>query len=240
MEIVDTKFDARLDSNGKDPDSASRGLRRIHASVWHKELPDGRFFEVIFDRKYLTAKIDDLEIPISSDNIMATFEAWKRMSDLVSQVPKEIFERVDRVDWRIGAEIIFPSTAINRKTMNSARGMSQKIYDRIDLTLECIRRFYAGESSPLSGVIESFSEFFNLFGDFKGYVDFFYFQDFVDSDYHVKFMMEFSGFENVRLPNSVEEYLSYLTNLVDRIEKRSKRIDSEKIPLIFENSLKKC
>ena len=56
--------------------------------------------------------------------------------------------------------------------------------NRWDLTLECIRRFYAGEQTPLDKVLESDREFYNLFVDFKGYVDFFLLQDCVDENYN--------------------------------------------------------
>lgn len=40
-----------------------------------------------------------------------------------------------------------------------------------DLTVEC-RRHYAGEVSPLSDTLGRYSDFFALFGDFKGFVKF--------------------------------------------------------------------
>ena len=72
--------------------------------------------------------------------------------------------------YTIGEEIIFPKHA---KSINQARGVNPLICDRFDLTLECIRRYYAGVSSPLHEVLCSDSVFFDLFGDFRGYVEFF-------------------------------------------------------------------
>jgi hypothetical protein len=46
--------------------------------------------------------------------------------------------------------------------------MRLRIADRMDLTLECIRRHYAGEpGSPLSDVTTNYADFFKLFGTFK-------------------------------------------------------------------------
>ena len=59
-------------------------------------------------------------------------------------------------------------------TINAASGVNSKIQDRFDLTLECIRRFYAQEESPLKVTLERDISFFNLFQDFKVYVDFFF------------------------------------------------------------------
>ena len=64
-------------------------------------------------------------------------------------------------------------------TINGARGCNRKIGDRFDLTLECIRRHYQREESPLSRTLSSYREFFELFGDFRGYVEFFLLQDLV-------------------------------------------------------------
>jgi hypothetical protein len=43
--------------------------------------------------------------------------------------------------------------------MNQARGVSKMIDDRFDLTLECIRRYYKNESSPLFETIKRYSDF---------------------------------------------------------------------------------
>ena len=48
-------------------------------------------------------------------------------------------------------------------TINGARGVNHKIQDRFDLTLECIKRFYIEEDSPLTEVFKRYSQFFNLF-----------------------------------------------------------------------------
>ena len=59
-------------------------------------------------------------------------------------------------------------------TSRRCEGFSSAISDRMDLTLECIRRHYIGEWSPLTKVLERYSDFFALFRDFAGYVDFWY------------------------------------------------------------------
>lgn len=45
--------------------------------------------------------------------------------------------------------------------------------DRFDLTLECIRRHYLGQRSPLGETLARYRDFFALFEDFSGYVEFF-------------------------------------------------------------------
>ena len=88
-------------------------------------------------------------------------------------------------------------------TINGARGVNHKIKDRFDLTLECIRRFYKQEDSPLREVFERYAEFFYLFEDFRGYVDFFLYQDLVEKDYSgIKFWHPFDDFKTPPLPTS--------------------------------------
>ena len=73
--------------------------------------------------------------------------------------------------YTIESIVIFP---VHAYSMNQRRGTIILISDRWDLTLECIRRHYAGGESPLSKVIETDKSFYDLFVDFKGYVDFFF------------------------------------------------------------------
>ena len=109
--------------------------------------------------------------------------------------------------------------------MNQARGCSRKISDRWDLTLECIRRYYSGESSPLDTAIQKSKEFFNLFVDFKGYIDFFLLQDCVDENYQVKFWLDTPLFATDPMPSSLHSYLSWIDSELDFVVKRGKRME---------------
>ncbi|MBQ8895270.1 MAG: hypothetical protein IJY88_00560, partial [Clostridia bacterium] len=67
--------------------------------------------------------------------------------------------------------------------------------------------------------------FFDLFVDFKGYVDFFFLQDCVTDDYnHVNFWLGSGAVEYNPLPKTVEEYLSWIEKELDFVEKRNQRI----------------
>lgn len=122
--------------------------------------------------------------------------------------------------------MVFPSNVVDRKmTINGARGCHPRIKDRFDLTVECLRRHYAGVRSPLSDTIARYSAFFELFESFRGYVDFFLLQDIVAEDYSsVRFHMPFEGFDNWPLPASLDAYLSYRQPATAFIEARNKRI----------------
>ena len=109
---------------------------------------------------------------MSSDAISNSYRGNKKMATIMAEVQSDADE-LFKVGSTIGAYIIFPSYRVDRKnTINGARGINAKIADRFDLTLECIRRHYAVEESPLSDVLERYSDYFELFVDFKGYVEF--------------------------------------------------------------------
>ena len=122
--------------------------------------------------------------------------------------------------------MVFPGYQVDRKmTINQARGCHGSIRDRFDLTLECIRRHYLDEPSPLSATLARYAEFFGLFGDFAGYVDFFLLQDLVNEvTLTIKFSMPFEDFTASPLPETLDAYLVYRQHAIEFIESRNRRI----------------
>jgi hypothetical protein len=122
--------------------------------------------------------------------------------------------------------IVFPGKKVGgAMTINGARGCNARIRDRFDLTLECIRRHYFGEPSPLSGTFALYADFFALFGDFAGYVDFFLLQDLVDENTStVKFFTPFVDFSASPLPGTVDAYREYRQRAIEFIKSRNRRI----------------
>ena len=114
-------------------------------------------------------------------------------------------------------------------TINGSRGINKKIKDRFDLTLECIRRFYLNEFSPLKDTLNRYKTFFKLFDNFKGYVNFFLLQDLVLNNYStINFFLPFNNFEDKPVPNNLEQYKAYRVNMIEFINKRSERIKNYK------------
>jgi hypothetical protein len=111
-------------------------------------------------------------------------------------------------------------------TINGARGFNQKIADRFDLTLECIRLHYAGAQNPLQEVLTQNSSFFKLFESFAGYVDFFLLQDLVSPNYEsINFFTPIEQiFESSPLPEGKEQYLQYMHGSTSFTAKRNERI----------------
>ena len=111
-------------------------------------------------------------------------------------------------------------------TINQARGCLRKISDRFDLTLECIRRHYEGQSSPLGATLARYRDFFALFESFSGYVDFFLLQDLVSDDRSaVTFFMPFDDFKTPSVPKDRDTYTEYRRRSIEFIVARNRRID---------------
>ena len=222
---IDTTFDVRLDSFGQDPDFASETLRYYHRLLWSKELPNGQIL-VLDENLNNISNAGKLEL--SSDSIIHTYSKWKRTELIIKQISQEKIENFLTVAYRIGGFIVFPRNTINGKyTLNRERGFNHYINDRIDLTLECIRRFYIGQRSPLTECINRYSDFFNLFLDFNGYVEFFLLQDLVNEDCtKINFLYPFDEFTYNPLPQNVAEYLDYMKRNIDFVENRNQRINS--------------
>jgi hypothetical protein len=111
-------------------------------------------------------------------------------------------------------------------TINQARGCVTKISDRFDLTVECIRRHYARQRSPLGETLARYHDFFALFENFGGYVDFFLLQDLVTDDgAAVRFFMPFDDFKTPSVPADDETYREYRRRSIEFIEARNRRID---------------
>ena len=171
-------------------------------------------------------KSDLGEFFLSSDSIGHTYVRAKKMSHIITEINHEELKSFFSTCSTIGAYIIFPAKRINNKmTINGARGVNYKIQDRFDLTLECIRRFYLNQPSPLTDVLKRNSSFFELFVNFKGYVDFFLLQDLVNQDYsEIKFWGTFDNFKTAPLPKNKDEYLSYKSALLGFVKNRNQRI----------------
>ena len=154
---------------------------------------------------------------------------WKKMKSIIDQLETHEIESFYEIALTIGGYVIFPANRINNKpTINAMRGMLKSISDRFDLTLECIRLYYLGIDSPLFEHLKRYQSFFNMFVDFKGYVDFFLLQDLVDDQYKILFWLPYMSFDDYQiLPTTKEEYLSYRSNVMRFIYNRNRRIDNE-------------
>jgi hypothetical protein len=227
--LIDIDFDFRKDTPfGNDPDLYSPTLRQYHKILWNKKLPNGKTFNLTdtVPKIYLYHHSELGEFYLSSDSAIHTFSQWKSMEKIISQFDATEIEEFRHLSYTIGGMLIFPSNRINGKsTINGAKGFNPLIKDRIDLTLECIRRFYLNEASPLSEVLTRYADFFSLFDSFAGYIEFFLLQDTIDSHTsQINFFMPFNDFKTPALPTSVDQYSLYKDLSMIFVNKRNKRI----------------
>lgn len=228
---IDVTFDFRSDTPGypkNDPDTLSPTLRRYHKLLWSKPLPGGAMFELVdtTPRVYLHHKSSRLgEFWLASDAVIPTFRKDARLAPIFAQSPGDLAAFM-RIGYTIGGMMLFPAQRVGRKmTINGARGFHPRIKDRFDLTVECIRRHYSDEVSPLSDTLGRYADYFQLFGDFRGYVEFFLLQDLVTADYSaVKCFLPFENFDSSPVPDSSAAYADYRELATAFVEARNQRI----------------
>src|SRR5690606_25623257 len=143
----------------------SKTLREFHRILWSKPLPDGREFALSTSTKgaYLHHKSEGLgEFWLSSDTLANSHR--KALAHFYSQCSPGVNAAFHHYGYTIGGMLLFPGNMIDgKRTINGERGMHPLIRDRFDLTLECISRHYGGETSPLSGTLTRYANFFGLF-----------------------------------------------------------------------------
>jgi Family of unknown function (DUF6994) len=228
--MIDTTFDFRSDAGTGDPDKTSPTLRRYHQLLWSKPLPGGDLFDLdtTTDWEYLHHKSDVQEFFLSSDSVIATFTGWLSTAGVIAQLAPADVDEFEAIRYTIGGMLIFPSNKVDGKfTINMARGMSRyTIADRMDLTLECIRRYYGDDTAtPLGPTLARYGDFFALFRDFHGYVDFFLLQDLLhDGNGDVKFFTDFKGFDSPAVPTDLASYILFRNASMDFVLARNGRI----------------
>lgn len=248
-----SKFNLNYDyftdtSKGKDPDSHSKNLNYHHQIIWSKRLPSGEMFDLkplhTNGRRLLYHKSKKLgEHVLASDAIIHPLYYYNRQEgkflDKIAyansfpsaQIKSELKNKIIDFNFKavgLSCYTLFPAKQILRKnTINQARGVNRKICDRVDLTLECIRRYYdeIKQPNPLLDTLKRYDSFFKLFGSFKGYVDFFLLQDLVSENYSsVHFWLPLDEFNRSPLPQSSNEYTLYMNKALNFIKARSERI----------------
>jgi len=226
---IDIDFDFQSEAGGRDSDRYSPTLQEYHRLLWSKKLPNGEVFKlskIKANRLYHMSELG--EFTLSSDRAVATFSTWKSMEPVISRIDKNKLADFVRITDSIGGIIVWPSNQIDGlQTINAARGFNRRIADRLDLTIECIRRYYLGDNSPLYDTLLRYKDFFDLFVDFKGYIDFFLLQDAISEDYQsVKISDPFDDFSSSPAPKNIEEYIAYMEATRPLVEQRNKRIDA--------------
>jgi hypothetical protein len=227
---IDVAFDFRSDTPpGKDPDTWSPTLRRYHKLLWSKPLPSGVVFELVDTTPgiFLHHRSQSGEFRLPSDTVIPSFRKEARLAHIFEQIPEEL-ATFNSIGYTIGGMMLFPGNRVGRRmTINGQRGFHPLIKDRFDLTVECIRRHYLNDDSPLSATLARYDDYFRLSGDLRGYVEFFLLQDVVTDDCSaVRFFSPFDDFNSSPVPDSLAAYLGYRELAVRFIEARNQRLRS--------------
>jgi len=225
--IIDTNFNFYTDANGGDPDSTSPTLRKYHRILWSKPLSNGKKLELTENQTgaYLYHKSELGEFIFGSDAITHSYKNHKRKKWLTEQIQDEVNELFD-TGSTIGAYTIFPNNRIDEKhTINQERGVNSLIDDRFDLTLECIRRYYLRQTSPLYDTLLRYKNFFDLFNNFMDFIHFFLLEDLIDEKQEIKFYLPFDNFNSPPTFSSIDDYLSYKKVVMSFIRQRNERIN---------------
>jgi hypothetical protein len=226
--MIDTNFDFYSDAGGGDPDIRSPTLRKYHKLLWSKSLPNGKIFELSDAKRgaYLYHNSELGEFFFGSDAIFHSYRNQKRKEWLITQIPEDVNELFNSC-CNIASYTIFPKKAVEGgQTINQSRGCNKLIDDRFDLTLECIRRLYLNQDSPLYSVLVRYKSFFDLFEDFNGYIDFFFLQDLVDKNTsRVKFYLPFDDFKNQPIFSNTDDYIFYKNGVMNFNSHRKLRIE---------------
>jgi len=215
-----------------DPDAVSSMLYRYHQALWSRMLPCGEKMDLeIVSHKFRddgsSYSLRWRDFVFTSDSI-SVGHRYKRNEKILESFKNTVpdyhayMEDFIRKSYTIGGMMIWPC---RKNSINQTKGCSTVISDRMDRTLECIRHFYIGEDSPMSNCLEKDRAFFELFVDFKGFVDFFFFQDLVSDDYSsVSMMMGTNDLSTPALAQTVDEYRLWLERQLEFVSRRNERI----------------
>ncbi len=225
---IDITYDFRTDASG-DPDASSPTLLRYHHLLWSKPLPSGRDFQLVPRHRKPYALVHDSDLGsfyLTSDSVLATFTRRPDMQTIIGELPPADIDALDTITYTIGGMVLWPGNQIDRKwTINQARGCTRPIADRFDLTIECVRRHYEGDTThPLAAAFDRYRDFFDLFGSFPGYIDFWLLDDLVDTDGGVKLFLPSEDFTLPPVPRTLADYLAYCEHTIEFVTARNERI----------------
>lgn len=135
-------------------------------------MPSGAPFELdIINPPYLHHLSELDEFCLSSDAVIPSFSRESKLAHTIDQILRADLDEFNRIGYTIGGMMVFPASRIGRKmTINMARGCHPRIKDLFDLTVECVRRHYLDDPSPITDTLIRYADFFSLFDDFRGYV----------------------------------------------------------------------
>ena len=218
--------DNPLGQINKDPDNMSLSLMTDQMRLYRRKLPNGEFFDL---KAGLKRRFVWKDVEFSSDSIINNLrhKGYAIVENMVDRPDyRKKIEDYLHESYTIGGEIIWPV----KNSINQARGRIKSVSDRMDLTLYCIQAYYQKSKSMPEPELNYFLKniwdngwFFDLFVDFKGYVDFFFLNDLVE-DYDTILWLDYTG-----RPSTEKDYNLFCDRMMDFLRKRNRRISEFEI-----------
>ena len=223
----------------RDADEADKQLKESHLALWSRPLPNGDSWA--FDsppgwymRSVVQLPTGPAEWCAGSDNFATTHT--NALPELASEIPGYADGHLHQF-CTIGGYIVFPAALGDKRptgqparrwTLNQAKGCDGHVADRMDLTLESIRLYYAGvtsrEANALGDVVDAYGWFFDPFGKgaegFQAYVDYFFLTPFVEDGRVVPLYrgsLDFGG----ALPRDPSGYYPYIESQREAVQNRN-------------------
>jgi len=175
---------------------------------------------------FYTLFIDGGKYKLSTDYIGASVH-WAQKAGLSDA---EIVEYL-KVSRTIGGHIVFPRG--KKITVNQVRGGEKSYYDRFDLTLLAIKKWYSNEFDlKINDVIEIYKDWFSLFGTFDKFIAFFKLEDFIHKGSIIDLIHSDLGEgvirtlneEKIEIPCQKEGYKRYFNNSNLIIKRRTEKL----------------
>jgi len=225
IKCIDVNFDFCSEKGVELPDRDSTTLQKYHKLLWNKKLPNGEFPILSeTDNNGLILKTDTYELILSSDTMINPYTGgnWDKKYDLsYLKTITEIDGFINTIH-KIGNYILYPRT---KNSFNQNRGTYPKIKDRFDLSLECIKRYYNDEDSPLRETIQRYNQFFQLFNNFESYCEYYFLEDLTNETFtEINYFLPFNNFKEIPVPKNADEYRLYMNKATEFINNRNKRI----------------
>ena len=219
----------------KDPDECSKQLYDDIEKIFFSKERLGRLGLNSIENKcqnfnngdFYTLFIDNRKHILSSDYIGASVY-WAQQAGLSDE---DIVVKYLKISRTIGGHMVFPRG--QGRTVNQARGGEYSYYDRFDLTLLAIKKWYLNDDSKINYAIENYRNWFSLFGTFDEFISFFRLEVFIHGEFIIDLVSSNleEGLiiplnrEDINIPIEKEGYKRYFDNSNKIIEDRTKKLN---------------